>query len=71
MRIEVDFDSCICSGMCTTIAPALFALSDAGELVVLHEDDLASDQQASAEDAAACCPAEAIVLATPPADDSR
>ncbi len=63
MRIEVDFDECIGSGMCTTAAPDIFELDDAGELIVLIEGELSDDLARDAVRAAEVCPVEAIRVA--------
>ena len=60
-RIVVDTDVCICSGMCTQMAPLEFALDAAGELVVLEAAPPPEDLDA-VEAAVACCPVEAIRL---------
>lgn len=65
VRVVVDRNKCINSGMCTAIAPETFELDDAGNLVVLLP---ALDNAVLVEgvrDAAACCPAEAISLSAP------
>jgi ferredoxin len=61
MRVDVDMDRCIGSGMCTTLAPELFELDDDGVLrVKAHVVPPGSEE--GAEEAVACCPAEAIAL---------
>jgi ferredoxin len=59
--VDVDMKKCICSGMCTTIAPDVFRLDDDGKLVVLRRN-LAGDEIGAVRDAVACCPVEAISL---------
>jgi ferredoxin len=60
MRAVVDTQKCIGSGMCTSIAPTVFALDDDGVLVLLHGEELTAAEEELARDAAECCPAEAI-----------
>lgn len=62
MKVVVDMEMCIGSGMCTTIAPTVFDLDDAGELILL-KDEVADDTDEArlVRDAVACCPVEAIV----------
>ena len=59
MRVVVDRDRCIGSGMCTTIAPALFDMDDDGVLIVIKEAP-APNEQSSLLDAVACCPVNAL-----------
>jgi ferredoxin len=59
--VDVDMRKCICSGMCTTIAPGVFKLDDDGKLVVLRRN-LVGEEIAMVKDAIACCPVEAISL---------
>ena len=62
MRVSVDRDRCIGSGMCTTIAPALFDMDDDGVLIVV-KDTPAPHEQRSLLDAIACCPVDALSAA--------
>ncbi len=62
MKIVVDRELCIGSGMCTTIAPSVFELSPEGELVLIHGDELEPSEIAAVEDAVACCPVEALLV---------
>ncbi|GAA3348401.1 ferredoxin [Amorphoplanes nipponensis] len=57
-RLAVDPDTCIGSGMCAGIAPALFALDDG--ISVPLRTPIAPDQ--AAIDAAESCPVEAIIV---------
>jgi ferredoxin len=61
VKIVIDRRECVGSGMCTSIAPDVFELDDEGTLVVLHEE-VSGAQVPQVEDAAACCPVEAIAL---------
>lgn len=60
MKVRVDFDLCVGSGMCTTYVPQLFVLDDARGKVVLLSGDVPTDLEEAVEDAEACCPVEAI-----------
>lgn len=60
-KVTVDWDRCIHSGMCTTIAGNVFELGPDARLVVLHDTVDGADLD-SVHDAAACCPAEAITV---------
>ena len=59
MKVGVDREKCIGSGMCTTIAPALFDMDDDGVLVVVKETP-ATHEERSLLDAVACCPVNAL-----------
>jgi len=61
-RVTVDRDLCVSSGMCESVAPALFEIDDDGELVVLQDvvpDALLADAQAAAR----ACPTRALTVA--------
>jgi len=61
MKVVVDMETCIGSGMCTTIAPTVFALDDQGVLVLLKADIPDDSEEAGlVRDACFCCPVEAI-----------
>jgi ferredoxin len=59
MRVSVDRDVCIVSGMCTSIAPEIFQIGDDGLLHILVED-LSPEQAEKADNAVLCCPVEAL-----------
>lgn len=59
MKIEINWDNCIGSGMCTGIAPELFQLAADGTLVVLIEEP-GPEHLEKLDAAIACCPVEAI-----------
>lgn len=61
-RVAVDWDKCICSGMCLAAAPSVFDIADDGQMVLLHGAELAPEEVSGVEDAIACCPAEALAL---------
>ena len=60
MDVTVDRDICVNSGMCTTIAPAVFQLDAGGVLVQLVEHVPDADEEA-VQHAIACCPTGAIL----------
>ena len=61
MKIAIDWNRCIGSGMCVGIAPHLFQLDDKDNLNVLIEEP-GEDERAKVEAAEACCPVEAISI---------
>ena len=61
-KITVDWDRCIHSGMCTTIADRAFAMGPDARLVVVREQVDDTEELELVQDAAACCPVEAIVV---------
>lgn len=60
MRVVVDRDRCVGSGMCTSIAPGVFELDDVGGLVLKRDEVADEADQAAVNDAVACCPVEAL-----------
>jgi ferredoxin len=62
MTVTVDLTRCIGSGMCTKIAPEIFALGGEGKAVVLMNEPSTPEHRDAATDAAECCPTEAISL---------
>ena len=65
LRVEVDHDVCIVSGMCASLAPEIFQVDDDGlRLEVLHSN-LSADMAGKARNAMACCPVEAIEVTGP------
>jgi ferredoxin len=61
VKVSVDRDVCIVSGMCTSIAPEIFQIGDDGLLHILVED-LTPEQAEKAGNAVLCCPVEALSL---------
>jgi ferredoxin len=61
VKVSVDRDVCIVSGMCTSIAPEIFQIGDDGLLHILLED-LTPELAERADNAVLCCPVEALSL---------
>jgi ferredoxin len=59
--VTIDWDRCIHSGMCTTIAGNVFEMGPDARLKV-RSDTVAGADLDSVHDAAACCPVEAITV---------
>jgi ferredoxin len=60
MKVRVDLDRCIGSGMCTTYVPQLFELAKDGTHVIVLDENVPEGLENAVEDAIACCPVEAI-----------
>lgn len=54
-------ENCIGCGACTGVAPDVLEMNDDGLASPIITDDL-GDLEASAKEAAECCPVEAIVV---------
>lgn len=61
MRVSVDLDVCQGHARCARIAPEVFALDEAGYVVLLREDVPAGLEEAVRK-AAAACPERAIAV---------
>lgn len=62
MKITVDQDKCVASGQCVTAAADVFDQRDEDGVVVLLTDNPPEDLAADIQQAAAVCPALAIVV---------
>lgn len=62
MKVTVEAPLCIGSGSCEMLAPDIFAVGDDGIAAVLV-DEVDATQEASARQAAAGCPTQAIIVA--------
>ncbi|UNB54680.1 ferredoxin [Mycolicibacterium sp. YH-1] len=60
MRVTVDQDKCVSSGMCVMNSPDVFDQRDDDGVVVLLIESPSPDRADSTRDAAAACPALAI-----------
>ncbi|ROO85559.1 ferredoxin [Actinocorallia herbida] len=61
MKVRIDEDNCRGHGICCTISPDVFDISDDGYAVALVAEVSAS-QEESVSTAAARCPERAIIL---------
>ena len=62
MKIIVDQDKCVASGQCVTAAADVFDQSDEDGIVVLLTDNPPESLQTDVHQAAAVCPALAIII---------
>ncbi|GAA1545649.1 MULTISPECIES: ferredoxin [Brevibacterium] len=60
MRIELDQDMCIGAGNCVLTAPDLFDQRDEDGVAFVLEENPSPEQEGSAKEAEALCPASAI-----------
>jgi ferredoxin len=60
MKIKVDVDKCIGAGLCVLAAPNVFAQDEDTGLVILLQEEPASDQHEAVKEAARLCPALVI-----------
>lgn len=66
MDIIVDLNLCIGSGMCTATVPTVFELDTDGQHVHLLQRRAETPADiAAVQDAAACCPVQAITVQPP------
>lgn len=59
MKVTVDEDRCAGHGMCLTLCPEVFELSDDGWAVATQED-VPEEHQEAVREAIQCCPENAI-----------
>jgi ferredoxin len=62
MKIELDRKKCSVLGICESVAPEFFEVTDDGDLAVLR-DDVPDDHVSELEEAVLACPTEALRLA--------
>ena len=62
MRVTIDTDKCISSGQCVLSAPEVFDQRDDDGIAVLLNPAPPADAEADVRQAAALCPALAIVV---------
>jgi ferredoxin len=60
-KYRIDPERCVQTGNCVEIAPSLFAVGDDGT-VTLKDSPEGADEQKALRDAAAACPALAILV---------
>jgi ferredoxin len=59
MKVSVDDQRCRGHGVCTTLCPEVFTLTDDGYAVV-ENPDVPTELEAAAQEAIECCPEQAI-----------
>jgi ferredoxin len=59
MKVAVDADRCRGHGVCVSLCPEVFALTDDGYSIA-DTGDVPVDSQAAAREAIECCPEQAI-----------
>jgi ferredoxin len=59
MKVAVDADRCRGHGVCVSLCPEVFTLTDDGYSVA-NTDDVPTESQAPAREAIECCPEQAI-----------
>ncbi len=59
MKVTVDEDRCAGHGMCLTLCPEVFELSDDG-WAVAAAGDVPAEHEAAVQEAIDCCPENAI-----------
>ena len=58
--VEFDEGICVVSGMCTSLAPEIFRVSDDRLTLEVLQTEIPAELVAKAERAEACCPMDAI-----------
>ncbi len=62
--IELDHATCIVSGMCASVAPDLFRISDDNSEIEVLQRVVPAELVNDAINAEVCCPVEAITVRT-------
>jgi ferredoxin len=62
MKVLLDQDKCVASGQCVMAAEGVFDQRDEDGIAVLLTDEPPADEQEGTREAAAICPALAIVI---------
>ena len=62
--IELDHATCIVSGMCASVAPDLFEVSDDSSEIIVLQPEVPVELVDDALNAEVCCPVEAITVRT-------
>ncbi|HME47534.1 ferredoxin [Mycobacterium sp.] len=68
MKVSVDDQRCRGHGVCVTLCPEVFTLTDDGYAVV-EDPDVPKDLEAAAREAIESCPEQAISETTPATGD--
>ncbi len=61
-KVIVDRVKCVSLGVCESLAPAIFEVTDAGELELLTDGDIDDENLEAVRAAVAGCPTEALTL---------
>lgn len=59
MKVWVDDERCCGHGVCTTLCPEVFSLTDDGYSVAI-DTDVPTESEAAVQEAIKCCPEQAI-----------
>ncbi|MGW0433403.1 ferredoxin [Micromonospora sp. NPDC003197] len=62
MRVELDEPKCVAAGQCAMVAPDVFDQRDEDGVAVILDVEPSADQHDAVREAAAVCPAAAILL---------
>ena len=62
MRVELDEPKCVAAGQCAMVAPDIFDQRDSDGVAVVLDATPAPAQHEAVREAAAVCPAAAILL---------
>ena len=62
MRVNIDQERCVAAGLCSLAVPDVFDQREEDGVVVLLHDAPADSLRGEVEEAAAVCPARAILL---------
>ncbi|HEQ71564.1 MAG TPA: ferredoxin [Spirochaetia bacterium] len=60
MTVKIDPDLCTGCALCTDSLPEFFRMD--GDIAAVVKSDVPADQEKAVQDAAADCPAEAIIV---------
>lgn len=62
MRVVVDHENCIAAGVCSAVAPEIFAHDDSGKVVLVGSAEIPPESVDRVREAIALCPAGVIAL---------
>jgi ferredoxin len=62
MKVLIDQDKCVAAGQCVVAADSVFDQRDEDGIVVLLDDQPSDDLSENVQQAAAMCPAMAIIV---------
>ena len=66
MRFEIDIERCVGAGVCAMAAPEVFDQNDDDGMVVVLDENPATDQFEAVREAAVRCPAAVIRILQAP-----